>query len=210
MRILIARSAHRRIACPSGDLLTPERSRWAPDAPVWAADNGCFSGAWDRDTYLRYLDALSTVRRRPLFVTMPDVVCDWSATVDRCVTWAGELRARGLPAAIVLQNGAEWLPPEHSIPWGLVSALFIGGDVAFKYCGWTRAAVRLAKRAGIHTHMGRVNTLRRLEYAMEIGVDSIDGSGLARYPEQLRLLDRHLSGPAEQLTLWPAAGRITA
>jgi EAL domain-containing protein (putative c-di-GMP-specific phosphodiesterase class I) len=41
--------------------------------------------------------------------------------------------------------------------------------------------VREAKERGMWVHVGRVNTLQRICWCMALGVDSIDGSGFARF-----------------------------
>jgi len=77
----------------------------------------------------------------------------------------------------VLQNGIE----DMGIPWDGLAAVFIGGDDRFKTCNAVWDIVRTAKAMGIWVHMGRVNTADRVEKALEMGCDSIDGTGLARY-----------------------------
>jgi hypothetical protein len=41
--------------------------------------------------------------------------------------------------------------------------------------------IREAKWRGKWVHVGRVNTLRRIAWCKALGVDSIDGSGFARF-----------------------------
>ena len=43
------------------------------------------------------------------------------------------------------------------------------------------ALVREAQARGKHVHFGRVNGLRRLQYANSIGCDTVDGSKWARW-----------------------------
>lgn len=176
-----------------GDFKTPASRTWQGRTPVWAADNGCF-GHFDRDRFLRMLDALAAAPIPPRFVTVPDVVADHGATVERWLEWAPEFASRKLPRAWVLQNGAQANPPEFAIPWSNMDALFIGGDTAFKLGPWVHRCVQFSKRcvrpdgSRIWCHMGRVNSIKRLHHAIRIGCDSCDGSGLARFPSQLRLL----------------------
>lgn len=200
--ILFVAAAHNRFAAYQrflGDFVTPKRWGLVGTTPLWAADNGCF-GSFDADQFRRMLDVIAEAPQKPRFVVVPDVVCDHRATVERFLEWSREFTQRGIPRAFVLQNGIEEHPPEFGVPWGCVDALFIGGDNAFKFSAWTAAAVHLAKGAGIWTHMGRVNSVRRLEYARRIGCDSCDGSGMARFPRNT-LLPMLRSLTATQLNL---------
>lgn len=167
-----------------GDFITPARWSHSPRTETWAADNGAFSN-FEPDRFRRMLDAFAEAPTRPKFVAVPDVVGDWFATLERWLEWAPEMRSRRMPRALVLQNGAEHLPPEHSIPWANVDALFIGGDTPFKFSPWVARAVHLARGAGVWCHMGRVNSVRRLAYAEHIGCSSCDGSGMARFPSKM-------------------------
>jgi hypothetical protein len=168
-----------------GKLLTPGNRNsvaWASAGGLpWACDNGCF----------HRLDApafRSLVRRaagRPglWWVAAPDVVGDAARTLARFARWEPELRAAGVPVALVAQDGQEDLP----LPWDRFACLFIGGTTAWKM---SRAALDLigaAKRQGKAVHMGRVNSRRRLRYAYQAGCDSVDGTGMSRWG------DRHLS-----------------
>jgi len=161
-----------------GHLVCP-RSRNVVWSPVWAADNAAFS-RFDADAYRLMLE---TVQGTPgcLFVTVPDVVGDAFATRELWDAWAPVVQAHGLPAAFVLQDGVE----DVGVPWSACDAVFIGGTTAFKLGPVARLCVREAKRLGTWVHMGRVNTVRRLKYAQSLGVDSIDGSGFARFPDAM-------------------------
>lgn len=84
---------------------------------------------------------------------------------------------RGYTAAYVAQNGIRFLPSGPK-------ALFVGGDDAFKLGPEGRKVVALAHRLGWWVHMGRVNSLRRLRYAADLGCHSVDGTYLAFGPNQ--------------------------
>ena len=115
---------------------------------------------------------------RPLFVNVPDVVANAPGTRAQWCRWQSAIRRRGLPVGFVAQNGCElgFMPPWHEF-----DALFIGGDTAWKLGPEARALVAAAKARSKHVHMGRVNTVRRLRYAQSIGVDSVDGTGWAKW-----------------------------
>lgn len=144
-----------------------------PDGAVWAADNGCFSGAWREDRWLRWLDRM---RDTPgcLFAVAPDVLCDAAATARRAAPYFERMRQLGYRVAFVLQNGQE----DRPMPWDSIDAVFIGGDTPWKL---SRHAARLtyeAKDRGLYVHMGRANSAKRLRRAAELGCDSADGTFL--------------------------------
>lgn len=143
-----------------------------------AADNGCFS-SWDEARFRRYLARLAG--RNIRFITAPDVVGDHAATSERWREWFPVIRTHGLPAAFVLQDGAT----VASIPWDECDAVFVGGTTAFKLGPVARSIIAEAKRRGKWVHMGRVNSRRRIQYASDVGCDSVDGSGFVRFLKHL-------------------------
>jgi hypothetical protein len=142
----------------------------------WAGDNGAYSG-FDEQRYLRFLKRIAG-RAGCLFVTVPDVVCNASATLATFDLWEQTVRSLSRqPLALVAQNGMEDLV----VPWGRFDALFLGGDDRWKE---SRAAWSLAQEArsrGKHLHAGRVNSRRRMLMARKWGCDSIDGSGMSKF-----------------------------
>ncbi len=177
-----------------GQLLCP-RSRNAIVLPLWAADNAAFS-TFDAVAYRRMVDEIATMPTRPLFVTVPDVVGNAHETRWRFADWYPVLKPFRLPLAYVLQDG------ELAPPWPLISAVFVGGSTAFKVGPEARAFITEAQRRGKWVHMGRVNTIRRLMYAQQLGVDSVDGSGFARFPDAMLPRFRRVNDNA-QLALAP-------
>ena len=177
-----------------GDFIQPRSRQQLGQTEVWAADNDAFSG-FDPDRFRRMLDTMLRGivgrggLRAPKFVTVPDVVGDHHATRDLFDQWSAEVGGRGFDRAFVLQNGIEadlerngWNAlPENA------EAYFIGGDTAFKFSPAVAEITRHANRLGQWVHMGRVNSIKRMEYACAIGCDSCDGSGMARFPDAVLL-----------------------
>jgi len=177
-----------------GLLLTPgcSSARWVASHPAFAVDNGIFGLAkrhqeekFDAERFYRWID---TLPRTALFVAAPDVlhfvdlagdgeevpVGDAAATLAQFPQHAQRIRALGFKVALVGQDGIETMLAE--IPWDLVDAIFLGGSDAWKLGAGARALVVEAKARGRHVHMGRANSLKRLEYAQEIGCDTADGT----------------------------------
>jgi hypothetical protein len=147
----------------------------------WAIDNGAFSG-FDAMAFELLLVRASYASRLPQFVVCPDVVGNARQTISLFGKWQYKIASRGLPVAFVAQDGQEDLgfPP---LP--LWSCLFIGGSTRFKLSECAANLAALARSYGKWVHMGRVNTFRRLRYAASIGCDSVDGSRMSRWGDEL-------------------------
>jgi hypothetical protein len=158
-----------------GQLRTPlTQYAIAPGVP-WALDNGCFS-VFHQARWERMLDQAD--ESRPLFVTLPDIVCDAQRTAE--LFDAFHRRTQELPRALVLQNGIARV----RIPWSELAAVFIGGDDPFKISPEAMAAARTAKMLGKWVHVGRVNTAARVRNWIGLA-DSIDGSGISQFDHML-------------------------
>jgi hypothetical protein len=110
-----------------------------------------------------------------LWIAIPDFpMCAYS-TIGLFKHWKYVIQGK---RAFVLQNDIDRY--SSLIPWDEIVAVFVGGDDDFKE---SSTAVELAKEAkdrGKWVHVGRVNTVRRLDF-WEPYADSIDGSGIARF-----------------------------
>lgn len=169
----------------------------------WGADNGCYArpASFTMPLYLAWLERMRPAAASCLFATAPDVVGDARATWERSAPTFAAIRSAGYNAALVAQNGIE----EMDVAWSEFDALFLGGDTAWKLSDHARAITREAKRRGMWVHMGRVNSLRRLEIAVDFGCDSVDGNFLgfgpdANLPRMLSWLDTLRDAP--RFDLW--------
>lgn len=172
---------------------------------AYAADNGCYA-AGDRFDLAAYLAWLATLphRDRCLFAVAPDVLGDAAATWTRSAPVLPQLRALDYRAALVAQDGFD----AGAVDWDAFDALFVGGTDAYKLSEAAYMAVQEAKRREKWTHMGRVNSLRRLRAAVISGYDSADGTFIKFGPDKNlpQLLDwlAHLERQL-RLGLWEAA-----
>ena len=159
-----------------GQIVTPNTGNRIVPGAKWILDNGCFSDAWDMHQWLETLDKHKDVPGC-VFAVAPDVVGDAKATHDMWAKWWPATMSRGYRTAYVAQDGIEFLPAGPK-------ALFIGGSTEFKLSRHAAHAAATAKQLGWWVHMGRVNSLKRLRYAKEIGCDSVDGTFLAFGPDK--------------------------
>lgn len=145
----------------------------------WAADNDCFQGL-DPHAFTRMLDRIQGVPGCR-FVACPDVVGDALATADLFELWAPAIARRGLPLALVAQDGLTVDSPWLHDTWHRLDALFVGGTTGFKLGVEAERLIREAKTRGLWVHMGRVNSRRRFDYARALGCDSIDGTKFSKW-----------------------------
>jgi hypothetical protein len=127
------------------------------------------------DRYLTWLTGHHG-RLTCLWATVPDVVGDHAATLDRWHAMAALVRAAGYAPAFVAQDGAtpDTLPAD-------AGAVFIGGTTSWKLSPAARELLHVARVRGLPTHVGRVNTWRR--WALFHGLaDTMDGTSLAFDP----------------------------
>jgi len=183
-----------------GAIITPaqgNRLRVTDDIST-IIDNGCFSQP-DAFTLAKYRKLVAN-HPNALFVTVPDVVGDWAATLRR---W-GEFPKGDwpVPLAIVLQDGAT----VDTVPWDAIGAVFVGGTTEWKLGSEVRSIVAEANHRRVWAHMGRVNSHQRLRYAEWIGCDSADGTFLVFGPDvNLARLARWLDEVNSQSALFDAA-----
>lgn len=158
-----------------GQMVTPNSGNRLVADVVWALDNGCFGDQWSEERWRATLERYAG-DSRCLFAVVPDVVCDSTATDVRWDRFAPFVKSLGYRAAYVTQNGCTTIPPD-------ADAVFTGGDNAWKLSAQAQRLAVEARGRGLWTHMGRVNSLRRLRFAAAHGYDSIDGTFLAFGPD---------------------------
>lgn len=163
------------LGCSVGQLLTPlTRYRLRDPLRPWAIDNGAFAN-FDAQAFLALLKREEEHCDTCLFVTAPDVVASARRTLEVFEYWKSKLA--GWRIALACQDGQEHLP----IPWDEIAAVFIGGSTNWKCGHHASHIIQAAKAIGKHVHVGRVNGSLRFKHFEELGADTIDGTGLARY-----------------------------
>jgi hypothetical protein len=169
-----------------GQLRTPLTRRKRNDERVWALDNGCFS-RFDQKTWLKMVKEANTAGDRAEFVCLPDCVGSAKRTCemfDHYINYTQLVRR-----ALVLQDGIG----QERIRWVKLEAVFVGGSTEFKTSPEAFQAAKAAKAMGKWVHVGRVNTVERLQAWIGIA-DSIDGSGISRYSHMLDAVCSELTG----------------
>lgn len=124
----------------------------------WAADNEAFTRGFDPERFFPWLSMLLPYRDTCLFVAVPDVVGDATATLKSYWRWFQHFS--GWPLAFVAQDGQEDLP----FPGDEWRVLFIGGTTEWKIGPGAEACIRRAQEMGKGIHIGRVNWGRRYSH----------------------------------------------
>ena len=182
---------------PIGKLCQPTQSLTPSIDIAWAADTGIFGTApFSLARYLRKLEQWRLAQERCLFATAPDVVADWPGTLERSLPGIPDIKRLGYPVALVLQDGAT----SETVPWDILDAVFVGGTTKWKLSEDAYVLVAEANRRGLWTHMGRVNSLRRLQAADIAGYDSVDGTHVVYSPD---LNSHHILSWLDNLMLQP-------
>ena len=176
-------------------LFTPlTRYRNRHEDQMFAIDNGAFS-RFDRGAYLALLERERERRDNCRFVTVPDVVGSARRTIEAFDYWFPLLG--GWRLAFACQDGQE----DQPIPWEYIDAVFIGGSTKWKQSEASIGCIKAAQLMDKWVHVGRVNTPDRFEWCVQLGVDSVDGSGISRYSEmRLKIRDRGINGQAQLFT----------
>ena len=163
-----------------GELLTPlTRRAWR--GAQYGIDNGAFS-KFNRNGFLSLLERMKPNCDKCLFVAAPDVVGAGRRTLEAFRIWREQLE--GWPVALVMQDGVEDL----DLPWRDMAAVFIGGSTEFKLSNAAADIIKTAQLLDKWTHVGRINTPERFTRFEELGVDSCDGTGIARYTHMRRAI----------------------
>lgn len=164
-----------------GQLVSPAcGNRIIPDVH-FAIDNGAYApSGFDPVAFRRCLRRHAHASGRCLFAVCPDVVGDARATLSLFGQWRDEVAAGGYPVAFVGQDGAE----DTAIPWDAFDAWFVGGSTEWKLSLASADLIGEARRRGKWAHCGRVNSLRRLRWCVDAGVDSCDGSSMSMFGDK--------------------------
>lgn len=166
-----------------GQILTPSSFASPHNLALrWCGDNECFTGRYRFWRFIRWLWKMRPARKNCIFVCVPDVIGDAERTLLRYIWLWWIIRLLGYPTALVAQDGLErW-------PWVLkyfpYHVLFIGGSTAWKLSPSADWCIRQAKHRGKWVHVGRVNSIRRMNHFKVMKVDSVDGTSLTFAPDR--------------------------
>jgi hypothetical protein len=179
-----------------GAMLTPEMFRNSAHNKIFAMDNGVFAEFKKNPTkefegkkFIHYLDQLLEKNIYPDFVVIPDKIGSTPmGSLTLSLSWIQRLREYPFPLYFVVQDGmTPEMLDEFNVPQ-LVDGIFVGGKPTFNGFGapssdeveWKLRTgemwVEYARKHGIRSHIGRVSSIRRYQWARSINADSCDTS----------------------------------
>lgn len=159
----------------------PGRLGWLQSPSAWktpkpwlpyALDNDAYQcwvkkTEWNESKWLAMLQSAKLTRQHPLWLIVPDVVCNAKATLEQWEVYSPIARKFGWPLAFAVQDGMQ----SSDVP-KTADVVFVGGSTKWKWRTlpqWCRDFPRV--------HVGRVNEIRRLWTCEDYKVESVDGTG---------------------------------
>lgn len=146
----------------------------------YALDNG----AWSAFTQGRPFDEAAFVRALRLlgagadWTVLPDIVAGGPASLEMSLRWMRAVLDETPRALLAVQDG---LSPADVRPFlGARVGLFVGGSTWWKLTTLDQWGT-LGREVGCWTHVGRVNTTRRILSCSAAGVTSFDGTAATRF-----------------------------
>jgi hypothetical protein len=168
-------------------VLVSRAHEWRTEGFAYCLDSGGWADhqagrPFDDDGYERMIDRLGAGAD---FIVLPDRVGERSS-LDLSVRWLNRTLATGAPLVLIpVQNGMQ--PADLEPLVGPNVGIFLGGDTAWKL-GTMQLWGEACADWGVHYHVARINTRRRIFGALGAGATSGDGSSAARYAVTVPLL----------------------
>ena len=155
----------------------------------YVLDNGAWADwqagrSFDEDAFERLIDRLGA---RADWIVLPDIVAGGLQSLALSTRWLNRCLSVCSKALIAVQDGMAEADLAPLV--GRSVGVFLGGSTAWKLANMERWG-RFCRERGVHYHVARVNTERRVWLAAASGADSIDGSSATRYAVTLPMLDR--------------------
>ena len=192
-----------RFLCSPQYMIEAQSLQNALNRQGYALDNGAYldyikEKPFDDDRYIRFLHRYISGSD---WVVLPDVVCNKSETLEKSYKYIDiirEIRA-DVKMLIVWQDGMTQEDIRPFLSMGI--GVFVGGSTEGKLSNVNWIAEE-CRRYNVWCHVGRINTLIRLEKMYNAGVNSFDGSSLVRFLPSLELLACRIKSERLQLHLF--------
>jgi len=179
------RKAGWRLMVSARGVLRTEGFRYALDNGAWTAfqrDEPFDVAAFER--------AVAMLGDGADFIVLPDIVAGGLDSLTMSVRWWRRLRTLPgggkAPLLVAVQDGMQ--PHDLRCLVGPHLGIFVGGSTAWKLRTLHRWG-EFGRAKGAYVHVGRVNTVKRVNLCGFAGVSSFDGSGPSRFADELARLD---------------------
>lgn len=155
-------------------LITREAAKSNRVVPPFALDSGGWStrdgSPFDEEWYRAALEKWGALSD---WIVLPDIFAGGIRSLELSMSWVDRVAAYGRPMLLAVQDG---MKPEH-VDSRL--GVFVGGSFDWK---WTHGMSFIArvKKHGQLAHVGRVNSVKRIQCCIRWGADSVDGTCLIK------------------------------
>lgn len=175
---------------PWRHLLSPNRPyQELQNCAGYAIDNGAWSSFVNNKQYdpRPFLNDVEKYGVNADFIVIPDVVEDAVATLFAAEKWIPILNE--YRCLIVAQDGMKIQDLETFVADGV--GVFIGGSTVYKLKN-IKPIAQLCNQYNVLCHVGRVNSIKRINICINNGAHSFDGSGFARFEQTARIATNEL------------------
>jgi hypothetical protein len=167
-------------------LVTPERL--STEGFRYALDNGAWGAHQRGESWCEgpFVEAVARLGADADWVVAPDIVAGGRASLERSKVWLPRLLDVAPVVLVAVQDGM--VPADIEPLLGERVGLFVGGSTEWKLAT-LRTWCGLARGRGAWAHVGRVNSVRRINRCLAAGATSFDGSSVSRYAVNITKLD---------------------
>jgi hypothetical protein len=146
-------------------------------------DNGAWSDhqagrQFDEDRYEAFLDWLAAQPVVADWLVLPDIVAGGLDSLALSLRYMNRCLSVAPLVLIAVQDGMQTSDLEPHI--GSRVGIFLGGSTEWKLATMAEWG-RFCAEHGVHYHVARVNSAKRMAMAAAAGATSIDGSSASRY-----------------------------
>lgn len=155
----------------------------------YVLDNGAWHDfqtgqSFDDDAFERLIDKLGSGAR---WIVLPDIVAGGLASLEMSLRWSNRVLSACPLALLPVQDG---MTEKDIAPFvGPSVGVFLGGSTEWKIGNMARWGM-FCRQRGLHYHVARVNTEKRMALAVASFADSVDGSSGSRYAVNVPRLAR--------------------
>lgn len=170
-------------------LLVSRAGEWRTEGfDRYVLDNGAWSDfqagrEFQDEPFDQLVDLLGA---RADWIVLPDIVAGGLASLALSKRWLNRCLSCCPLVLIAVQDGMTEADLAPLV--GRSVGVFLGGSTEWKLANMARWG-EFCRQRGIHYHVARVNTARRIAMALAAGADSMDGSSATRFAVTLRPLD---------------------
>lgn len=178
-------------------LLVSAAGALRPEGFPYALDNGAWSAFQQHRPFdeAQFALALARLGADAEWVVAPDIVAGGQASLGLSLAWLSRCQSACARVLLAVQDG---MVPADVAPYlSATCGLFVGGTTAWKLQTLAQWGA-LGREVRCWVHVGRVNTITRVQQCVQAHVTSFDGSSASRYAVTVRPLTRAMA----QLPLW--------